>query len=46
MLRKLMTALMLMFVVVTVASCDSQSGNRGNTASTTDSDRNSDSSRD
>jgi hypothetical protein len=46
MLRKLMTALMLMFVVVTVASCDSQSADRGNTASTTDSDHSRESTRD
>jgi hypothetical protein len=34
MLRKLMTALMLVFVVVTVASCNAQPGNRGGVAST------------
>lgn len=42
MLRKLMTALMLMFLVGTVAGCNSQPGNRGDVASSNESSRNDD----
>lgn len=39
MLRTVMTALILVFVMATVAGCDSQSANRGGVASNPDTSR-------